>query len=165
MIAVSAQSNERLLLWARRQCEAFKVIDDDFRALGIERDGTLGAAVFYDHWRLGDCNMSVLIQDRRAATRGALRAAFRYPFDQVGLRRVSATANSFNGASISLIERRVLNKRACAVGLMPTGPVRSCLACCAANVLGSRHANGWKTPHRRSVLNEDSKGTRAARSG
>lgn len=94
-----------LLAWARSHCAAFKVIEPDFRAIGVHVGERLAAVVFFDGFRVGDCNVSVLIDDCRAVTRTELRRVFRYPFVEAGLRRLTARVSSFNRASQSLIER------------------------------------------------------------
>lgn len=94
-----------ILAWARSKCDAFKTIAPDYRAVSFQRNGEIAAAVFYDDFRGKDCNISVLIDDRRVVSRATLREAFWYPFGVANLRRVTARVNATNLASLSLIER------------------------------------------------------------
>lgn len=105
MIGYSTLPRESILKWTSAQCFAFKDFGPDYRALGVLVDGELSAAVFYDDFRRGDCNMAVYIGDRRSVSRSSLRRAFQYPFMEAGQRRVTALVSSHNAASRSLIER------------------------------------------------------------
>lgn len=104
-IGYSSLPRESILQWARAQCIAFKEFSADYRALGVLADGELGAAVFYDEFRRGDCSMAVYIGDRSCVSRASLRRAFAYPFITAGQRRVTAQVSSMNAKSIALIER------------------------------------------------------------
>ncbi len=68
-----------------------------FEAIGLERDGDLLAVVVYNLWSGADIAMHVAaMPGRRWMTRGFLRAVFRYPFVQLGCRRVTGYVPASN---------------------------------------------------------------------
>lgn len=105
MITYVSVPREIILQWVRNRYWSFKFLNSDYRALGVLKDGQLAAAVFFDDFKLGDCSLSLYIEDRRAITKAAIRRAFEYPFCEVGVRRVSAAVRSANRPSIEVLER------------------------------------------------------------
>lgn len=59
---------------------------------------TMGVVV-YDGFTPYDCNMHIAIEDRRCVTRRVVRKAFAYPFEQLGLARVTALVGATNARS------------------------------------------------------------------
>lgn len=56
-------------------------------------------AVIYDGFTPFDCNLHIAIADRRCVTRRTIRAVFAYPFEQLGLSRVTAQVGAKNERS------------------------------------------------------------------
>lgn len=77
----------------------------DFRALAAVDGGRILAAVIYDCFYAKDCNLSLAIEDKRGVTRESLHIVFAYPFQQLGLVRVSASVAADNEPSLALMER------------------------------------------------------------
>lgn len=72
-----------------------------FTAIGLERDGELIAGTVYNHYTGANVMMSfAAIPGRRWLTRSYLRAMFRYPFAQLGVRRVTGFVASKNADSL-----------------------------------------------------------------
>lgn len=72
-----------------------------FEAIGLERDGDLLAVVVYNLWSGADIAMHVAaMPGRRWMTRGFLRAVFRYPFVQLGCRRVTGYVPASNADAL-----------------------------------------------------------------
>lgn len=62
----------------------------NFEAIGLERDGRPIAATIYNHFADSNIVMSfAAIPGKRWLTRAYLSAIFRYPFVQLGVRRVT----------------------------------------------------------------------------
>lgn len=72
-----------------------------FEAIGLERDGDLLAVVVYNLWSGADIAMHVAaMPGRRWMTRAFLRAVFRYPFVQLGCRRVTGYVPASNADAL-----------------------------------------------------------------
>ena len=68
-----------------------------YEAIGLERDGELVAAVIFNFFSGADIAMHIAaVPGRRWMTRELLRAAFRYPFVQLGCRRVTGYVPASN---------------------------------------------------------------------
>lgn len=66
----------------------------------VERYQTLGVVVF-DGFTPFDVNMHIVIEDRRCVTRRILKQVFDYPFNQLGLRRVTGLVPESNVDALS----------------------------------------------------------------
>lgn len=76
--------------------------DDKFTALILEKDLEIQAVVYYTDWAPGnsiDVHLAA-IPGRRWLTRPFLSAAFRYPFLELGVRRMGATIAANNADSL-----------------------------------------------------------------
>lgn len=72
-----------------------------FTAIGLERDGEPIAATIYHDYTYSNILMSfAAIPGKRWLTREYLRAIFRYPFVQLGCRRVTGVIASRNSDSL-----------------------------------------------------------------
>jgi RimJ/RimL family protein N-acetyltransferase len=81
---------ERCGEWARARIPYVPSWGDWYQAIGLERDGELVAVVVFNLYSGADVAMHIAaVPGRRWMTRQFLRAAFRYPFIQLGCRRVS----------------------------------------------------------------------------
>lgn len=63
----------------------------------------LGALVWYSNWTRHNCEMSVYSWTPRAWGRKFLEAVFGYPFNQCGMRRVTAIVDEANTRSLRLV--------------------------------------------------------------
>lgn len=69
----------------------------DMRAIGLERDGQLVAAVLYDSFNGHNICMSVAAAPgRQWMTREFLRYAFHYPFVELGAKRITGIVRETN---------------------------------------------------------------------
>jgi RimJ/RimL family protein N-acetyltransferase len=101
-----------LRIWGDKRLEAAKwaqatqgvYIDptDKFVALVLADDIAIKAAVFYNNWQPGNSVLMHIaaIPGRRWLTRPFLAAAFRYPFLQLGVRRVGGEILASNAPSL-----------------------------------------------------------------
>lgn len=60
-------------------------------------------AVVYDGFTPYECNLHVVVSDKRCVSRRVLRAVFGYPFKQVGLKRVTAQVAASNEKSQAFV--------------------------------------------------------------
>ena len=97
---------ERVGAWAAERIPGVDTWGDWYEAIGLEHDGKIvAAAVYTDHIGAG-ITMNVAIDcGGRWMTKEALRAVFRYPFRQLGCRRVTALIASRNAASRRITEK------------------------------------------------------------
>lgn len=95
---------QRLLPWAlaRIGIPAFR---RDAYSIGLERNGELVAVVVYDSFSECDVNMHVASDGTgHWLNRAFLTASFAYPFQQLGLRRVTAMVPAKNTAALKFDE-------------------------------------------------------------
>jgi RimJ/RimL family protein N-acetyltransferase len=78
-------------------------LEGSYRAIGLEQGGKLIGGALYTQYCGGAISISVA-GNKGWLTRSFLRAAFAYPFIQLGLRRVTAYVASRNMASRRLTE-------------------------------------------------------------
>ena len=81
---------ERCGDWAQARIPHVPSWGEWYEAIGLERDGELVAVVVYNFW--SDCDIAMhiaAVPGRRWLTRPFLQAAFRYPFVQLGVQRVT----------------------------------------------------------------------------
>lgn len=72
-----------------------------FEAIGLERNGKpIAATIYHDYTRANILMSFAAIPGRRWLTREYLRAIFRYPFVQLGVRRVTGVIASRNSDSL-----------------------------------------------------------------
>ena len=92
-------------------------------AIGVVEDGTLVAGIVYSGWRdrPGALEMSIASTSPRWCRRWVLEAAFRYPFEQLGARRVQATVRRGNGTARRFVERLGFRYEGMAREAWPTG--------------------------------------------
>jgi len=85
------------------EIDAFSDID---MAIGIVKDNKLIAGVVYNNYVPNiSIEMSISSIDKCWATRYNLRALFKYPFTQLGLRRVTALSSANKGDIMNFLER------------------------------------------------------------
>ncbi len=84
----------------------FGCFGEHSKAIGIERNGKLCAAVVYNNYIPKiHIEMSIYSVDRKWATRHNIRELFKYPFTQLGLGRVQATCSAQNEGVISFLKK------------------------------------------------------------
>lgn len=93
----------RLLPWAQERVGVgFR---RDAYTIGLERDGELVAVVVFDNFSECDCNMHIASDGTRAwMSKRLLLAAFAYPFEQLGFRRVTGLVPASNTAALAFDE-------------------------------------------------------------
>ncbi len=92
---------ERCGEWARGRIAHVPSWGEWFEAIGLERDGALQAVVVYNLWSGADIAMHIAaVPGRRWMTRDFLRAVFRYPFVQLGCRRVTGYVPASNSDAL-----------------------------------------------------------------
>lgn len=107
--------HERIGEWVRARVPKVERWLEGFRTIAaIEDDCVLGAVV-YDGFTPFDCNMHIAIDDRRCVTRAVLRSVFGYPFEQLGLARVTGLVPASNQAALDFDLRLGFRHEGCKV--------------------------------------------------
>lgn len=73
-------------------------------ALGFTFDGLPAAGAIYTNYNGSNIFMGFAVDERRVFNRATLWAAFSYPFEQLGARRVTALVDCDNFRSLALCE-------------------------------------------------------------
>ena len=102
---IITSQNPHLLAWASARLGVSWPADQVRWICGFGADSPVFVVV-YSRFSHRNCELTIATDGtRRWATRRALRAIFRVPFEQWGLRRVTFVVRSDNAASIDLCER------------------------------------------------------------
>jgi RimJ/RimL family protein N-acetyltransferase len=97
MKRVILDQRDRCAEWARQRIPHVPSWGEWCEAIGLEEDGELLAVVVYNLYSSADIAMHIAaVPGRRWMTREFLRVAFRYPFVQLGCRRVSGYVPASN---------------------------------------------------------------------
>ena len=97
MRRVILDQRDRCAEWARQRIAHVPSWGEWCEAIGLEDDGELLAVVVYNLYSGADIAMHIAaVPGRRWMTREFLRVAFRYPFVQLGCRRVSGYVPASN---------------------------------------------------------------------
>lgn len=97
--------DELLLKWAEnvlkvsfdpKQCSWITKVDENYDILAV---------VVYSRFSPWNCEMSIASQSPKWCSRGFLKAAFHFPFNQWNLRRITAAVEPDNRKSIDMLER------------------------------------------------------------
>ena len=92
---------DRLAAWAQARIAHVPSWGEWCEAIGLERDGELSAVVVFNLFSGADIAMHIAaVPGRRWMTREFLRAAFRYPFWQLGCRRVTGYVPASNADAL-----------------------------------------------------------------
>jgi RimJ/RimL family protein N-acetyltransferase len=92
---------ERCGDWAKARIPHVESWGEWYEAIGWERDGELVAVVVWNLYSGADIAIHIAaVPGRHWMTRTFLRAAFRYPFLQLGCRRVSGFVPSKNAEAL-----------------------------------------------------------------
>ena len=84
--AIAAWAGERLGISDWGPCSA----------IGVIRNNSLAAAAVFHHYRHPDIEISFVTATRHWATPQTVRAVFRYPFIQLGCKRITAITKATN---------------------------------------------------------------------
>jgi len=77
-----------------------------FNALGLIKSGRLVAGVIYNDYSAMNCYMHISAEDgRKWLNKEFLFSAFDYPFNQLGLHRVTALIKAKNARAIEFVKR------------------------------------------------------------
>jgi RimJ/RimL family protein N-acetyltransferase len=94
---VILNERDRCAEWARQRIPHVPSWGEWCETIGLEDDGELLAVVVYNLYSGADIAMHIAaVPGRRWMTREFLRVAFRYPFVQLGCRRVSGFVPASN---------------------------------------------------------------------
>lgn len=97
MRRVILNERDRCAEWARQRIPHVPSWGEWCEAIGLEDDGELLAVVVFNLYSGADIAMHIAaVPGRRWMTREFLRVAFRYPFVQLGCRRVSGYVPASN---------------------------------------------------------------------
>lgn len=92
---------DRLGDWASLRISHFDPSQQPYTAIGLKRAGEIIAATIYNYYSGSNVAMSfAAIPGRRWLTRAYLHAIFRYPFVQLGVRRVTGFVAAKNSDSL-----------------------------------------------------------------
>lgn len=101
MRRVVLDQKERFGEWARTRIPHVDSWGEWYEAIGLEEDGEPIAAVIYNLYSGADIAMHIAgAPGRRWLNREFLRVAFRYPFVQLGCRRVSGYVPATNADAL-----------------------------------------------------------------
>ena len=90
-------------------------------ALGFTFDGELAAGAIYTAHTGPDVQLGFAVEDRRVFNRASLWAAFAYPFEQLGCRRITARVDCDNVRSLALVEHLGFVREATLKDAAPNG--------------------------------------------
>lgn len=94
---------DRLLPWAQERIGV--PFRRDAYTLGLEKEGELVAVVVFDGFGETDCSMHIASDGTKAwMNKALLLHAFAYPFDQLGLLRVTGLVPADNQAALAFDE-------------------------------------------------------------
>jgi RimJ/RimL family protein N-acetyltransferase len=113
-------NSEAVAGWLAERCMFFR-ITTPYVAIGLLDDaGQLVAGVVYDNFIRYSIDAHVAAEGK-PWTRFFLRECFRYPFGQLGVRRITAKVASWNLASQEFVERLGFQHEGTVRELMPDG--------------------------------------------
>ncbi len=101
MNRIILNERDRCAEWARLRIGHVESWGEWCEAIGLERDGELLAVVVFNLFSGADIAMHIAaVPGRRWMTRDFLRVAFRYPFNQLGCRRVTGYVPASNADAL-----------------------------------------------------------------
>lgn len=123
MISLVFAQDFRVCAYVEHRIHA--VISPPYVAIGATRDGgeTLCGGAIFNRWN--GQNMDITIAGAGFMSRATIRAVYRYCFEQVGVRRVTAMTRRSNKAMRGLLPRLGFGKEAEGVLLRYYGPDRA----------------------------------------
>lgn len=114
---------ELIACWLANQVPGFVVGSTPYTAIGLRNGGdALIAAVVYDNFTAGvNVDTHIAIAHRHAITPHFLGEIFRYPFLQLGVRRITGRVAASNQASQRLCDRFGFTREGLMRQAMPDG--------------------------------------------
>ena len=101
MKRVVLDQRERFGLWALERIGHAETWGEWYEAIGLEEDGEEIAACVFNLYSAADVSMHIAaVPGRRWMTRDFLWACFRYPFVQLGVRRVTGLVPASNADAL-----------------------------------------------------------------
>lgn len=100
---IVTEQDPRLLAWAQHQLDM--AFQPGARWIANVDDTGILCVVVYQNWHRTGCEMAIASSTPRWASRAFLRAGFAYPFEQLGLQRVTFVTSAWNYACITLCRR------------------------------------------------------------
>lgn len=82
--------------WVREKIPKVAQWTDGFKSLAALENGELRGAVIYDAFTPHDCCIHVRLDKPGCKARWVLKQVFGYPFDQLGLRRITGLVGKSN---------------------------------------------------------------------
>lgn len=100
---VSGKS-ERLLSWVAERIDTKKFYPGAV-GIGLDVDGKLTAAVVYELYNEISVNMHIALEPGWNLSRGQIKIAFSYPFEQLECQRITGTIRADNFSAQRLAEK------------------------------------------------------------
>lgn len=88
----------------------------DMKAIGLERGGRIVAGVVYENWTGTNAWMHIAIEPGTIVSPVWARYVFAYPFDEVGVERLTAEVAGRNRSARRLVKRVGFRMEACLRG-------------------------------------------------
>lgn len=134
--------NRYLSKWAERRLEV-----EDFglcKTIGVMCDDEIVAVAVFNQWRHPNIEISFVTSDRRWATPEAVRAILRYPFVQLGCKRITSTTEAKNQRARAFLCRLGFREEGYHPDALPNGDAVTygLLARDAARWIGTEEDNG-----------------------
>lgn len=82
--------------WVRAAIPKVACWTDGFKSLAAFEGGEIAGAVVYDAFTPHDCCIHVRLEKPGCKVPGVLRAVFAYPFEQLGLKRITGLVGAKN---------------------------------------------------------------------
>lgn len=91
------------------------------RAIGVIRRGEIAAVAVFSQYRPPNIEISFVVEDPRWATPQAVRAIMRYPFAQLGCKRMTAITEATNQRARAFLARLGFQLEGIHPDALPTG--------------------------------------------
>lgn len=91
------------------------------KAIGVLRNGEIAAVAVFSQWRQPNIEISFVTESRRWATPEAVRLIMRYPFIQLGCKRLTSTTEATNQRARAFLCRLGFHEEGYHPDALPTG--------------------------------------------
>lgn len=98
-------TGDLLPVWRFVHAATGVALSSDMKAIGLRRRGRIVAGVLFEGWVGSNVCMHIAIEPGAIVSPVWARYAFAYPFDEVGVRRITAEVAAGNIACRRLVER------------------------------------------------------------
>lgn len=117
-----AHEDEKVAAWICKRIPMFEYGSTPYTCLGLANHlGGLIAGVIYENYNGLDIRMHVATEGKRWLTRHFLGEVFRYPFIQLGCRRVTGLVPASNAKAIEFDEHLGFIYEGCIRRMLPNG--------------------------------------------